>query len=35
MISYQKVKDSVLCEKVGEVSLKHKAKLVAIYEVVD
>jgi class 3 adenylate cyclase/DNA-binding response OmpR family regulator len=33
--SYQKVKDSFHCEKIGEVSLKHKAKLVTIYEVVD
>ncbi|HEY9343638.1 MAG TPA: adenylate/guanylate cyclase domain-containing protein [Hanamia sp.] len=33
--SYQKVKDSFHCEKVGEVSLKHKAKAVTIYEVVD
>jgi hypothetical protein len=30
MISYQTLKDSVLCKKVGEVSLKHKAKQVAI-----
>ena len=33
--SYQKVKDSFHCEKVGEVSLKHKSKPVTIYEVVD
>ena len=33
--SYQKVKDSFHCEKVGEVSLKHKSKAVTIYEVVD
>jgi class 3 adenylate cyclase/FixJ family two-component response regulator len=33
--SYQKVKDSFHCEKVGEVSLKHKANPVMIYEVVD
>jgi adenylate cyclase len=33
--SYQKVKDSFHCERIGEVSLKHKAKPVTIYEVVD
>ncbi|MGN6539539.1 MAG: response regulator [Ginsengibacter sp.] len=33
--SYQKVKDSFHCEKIGEVSLKHKAQPVMIYEVVD
>jgi adenylate cyclase len=33
--SFQKVKDSFHCEKIGEVSLKHKAKPVTIYEVVD
>jgi class 3 adenylate cyclase/AmiR/NasT family two-component response regulator len=33
--SYQKVKDSFHCEKIGEVSLKHKAQPVTIYEVVD
>ncbi|MEO9021099.1 MAG: adenylate/guanylate cyclase domain-containing protein [Ginsengibacter sp.] len=33
--SYQKVKDSFHCEKIGEVSLKHKEKPVTIYEVVD
>jgi len=33
--SYQKVKDSFHCEKIGEASLKHKAQPVMIYEVVD
>ncbi|HEY9343632.1 MAG TPA: adenylate/guanylate cyclase domain-containing protein [Hanamia sp.] len=33
--SYQRVKDSFHCEKIGEVDLKHKAKPVMIYEVVD
>ena len=33
--SYQKVKDSFRCEKIGEVSLKNKAMPVTIYEVVD
>lgn len=33
--SYQKVKDSFHCEKIAEVSLKHKAQPVMIYEVVD
>jgi class 3 adenylate cyclase/FixJ family two-component response regulator len=33
--SYQKVKDSFHCEKIGEVALKHKAQPVTIYEVVD
>ena len=33
--SYQKVKDSFHCEKIGEVPLKHKAQPVTIYEVVD
>jgi class 3 adenylate cyclase/FixJ family two-component response regulator len=33
--SYQRVKDSFHCEKIGEVALKHKAKPVTIYEVVD
>jgi class 3 adenylate cyclase/AmiR/NasT family two-component response regulator len=33
--SYEKVKDSFHCEKIGEVSLKHKEKPVVIYEVVD
>jgi class 3 adenylate cyclase/FixJ family two-component response regulator len=33
--SYKKVKDSFHCEKIGEVSLKHKSKPVMIYEVVD
>ncbi|MGN6532456.1 MAG: response regulator [Ginsengibacter sp.] len=33
--SYQKVKDSFHCEKIGEVSLKHKAQPVTIYEVVE
>ena len=33
--SYQMVKDSFHCEKIGEVSLKHKEKPVMIYQVVD
>jgi class 3 adenylate cyclase len=33
--SYQQVKDSFHCEKIGEVALKHKANPVTIYEVVD
>jgi len=33
--SYEKVQDSFHCEKIGEVSLKHKSKPVMIYEVVD
>ena len=33
--SYQKVKDSFRCEKIGEVVLKHKEKPVTIYSVVD
>jgi len=33
--SYKRVKDSFHCEKLGEVSLKHKEKPVTIYEVVD
>ena len=33
--SYKIVKDSFHCEKIGEVSLKHKEKPVTIYEVVD
>ena len=34
-ISYEKVKESFNCRKVGEVSLKHKASLVTVYEVLD
>jgi adenylate cyclase len=34
-ISYEKVKESFNCRKVGEVSLKHKADKVVIYEVLD
>jgi len=34
-ISYQKVKESFDCRKVGEASLKHKAAQVVIYEVLD
>jgi len=33
--SYEKVKESFNCRKVGEVSLKHKADKVVIYEVLD
>lgn len=33
--SYEKVKESFNCSKVGEVSLKHKADKVVIYEVLD
>jgi adenylate cyclase len=33
--SYQRVKDSFHCEKIGEAVLKHKQKPVTIYEVVD
>ena len=33
--SYQKVKESFQCRKVGEVSLKNKAQLQVIYEVVE
>jgi len=33
--SYEKVKESFNCLKVGEVSLKHKADKVVIYEVLD
>lgn len=34
-ISYEKVKESFNCRKVGEVSLKHKADPVIVYEVLD
>ncbi len=34
-ISYEKVKESFNCRKVGEVSLKHKANEVTVYEVLD
>ena len=34
-ISYEKVKESFNCRKVGEVSLKHKARQVTVYEVLD
>jgi adenylate cyclase len=34
-VSYEKVKESFNCHKVGEVSLKHKASLVTVYEVLD
>ncbi|HZK92754.1 MAG TPA: adenylate/guanylate cyclase domain-containing protein [Prolixibacteraceae bacterium] len=34
-ISYEKVKESFNCRKVGEISLKHKSDLVVIYEVLD
>lgn len=33
--SYQKIKESFSCKKVGEVSLKHKEQPVVIYEVLD
>ena len=33
--SYEKVKESFNCKKVGEVSLKHKADLMTVYEVLD
>ena len=33
--SYQRVKDSFRCEKIGGVSLKHKENPVMIYNVVD
>ncbi|MDP5139640.1 MAG: adenylate/guanylate cyclase domain-containing protein, partial [Spirosomaceae bacterium] len=33
--SYQKVKDSFNCKKVGEVSLKNKALPATVYEVLD
>ncbi len=33
--SYEKVKESFKCERVGEVSLKNKAKPVVIYEVME
>ena len=34
-LSFEKVKESFNCRKVGELSLKHKADLVVIYEVLD
>jgi class 3 adenylate cyclase/FixJ family two-component response regulator len=33
--SYQKVKESFNCKKVGEANLKHKADLVIVFEVLD
>ena len=33
--SYQRVKDSFRCEKIGEVSLKHKERPVTIYNVLE
>ena len=33
--SYQKVKESFICNKVGEVILKNKAKPEILYEVLD
>ena len=33
--AYQKVKESFNCRKVGEVSLKNKANLMDVYEVMD
>jgi class 3 adenylate cyclase len=33
--TYEKVKESFNCRKVGEVSLKNKANQVTIYEVMD
>jgi class 3 adenylate cyclase len=32
---YQKVKESFSCEKIGEVTLKNKAKAVTIYQVIE
>lgn len=34
-ISYEKVKESFNCSKVGEMSLKHKSNQVTVYEVLD
>jgi len=34
-IAYEKVKESFNCKIVGEVSLKHKADQVTVYEVLD
>jgi len=34
-VAYEKVKESFNCRKVGEVSLKHKANQVTVYEVLD
>jgi adenylate cyclase len=34
-IAYEKVKESFNCRKVGEMSLKHKAREVTVYEVLD
>jgi class 3 adenylate cyclase/FixJ family two-component response regulator len=34
-VSYEKVRESFNCRKVGEVSLKHKANEVTVYEVLD
>jgi class 3 adenylate cyclase len=34
-VAYEKIKESFKCQLVGEVSLKHKAKPVVIYEVLD
>ncbi len=34
-LSYEKVKESFFCQKIGEVSLKNKTKPVVVYEVVD
>jgi adenylate cyclase len=34
-VSYQKIKESFNCNKVGEVSLKNKTAPVMIYEVLD
>jgi class 3 adenylate cyclase len=33
--AYEKVRESFNCRKVGEVSLKHKASQVTVYEVLD
>lgn len=33
--SYQKIKESFNCNKVGEVSLKNKSNPVVVYEVLD
>lgn len=34
-ISYEKVKESFNCQKVGEISLKNKADMATVYEVLD
>ena len=34
-LSYEKVKESFICHKIGEVSLKNKSMSTVIYEVVE